>query len=69
MILINITTGEPVSVGDTVTDFRGEEAILTGGTPPHKPSSTGRVFVRSASAEVGWSGEYYPSVYNLKWVE
>lgn len=64
-ILVDTITGEPVSVGDIVTDFRGDEAVILGGTPPHKPSSTGRVYVRSTEGD--WSGEYFPSVYNLKW--
>lgn len=55
-----------VSTGDTLVDFRGETATLIGATPPHKPSSTGRVYVRD---EDGHQCEYYPSVYGLKWVE
>lgn len=68
MILINTINGEPVSTGSLLTDFRGDHAILVSATPPHKPSSTGRVYVRSANPGENWTAEYYPSVYDLKWV-
>ena len=41
--------------GDT-----GDKAIVTGGRPPLTEESTGRVVVAG--------GEYYPSVFDLKWV-
>lgn len=47
--------------GELVKDFRGDEATLTGGRPPHKPSSTG--FVHTAGG-----AEYYPGVFDLQWV-
>jgi hypothetical protein len=54
-----------VNVGDTVVDFRGDRATVTGGEPPKHEGSTGRVETDD--------GEYkhwvYPSVYDLKWVE
>ena len=50
----------PVAIGATITCFRGTQAILKGGLPPQRPGSTGRVYVGG--------GEFYPSVYNLKWV-
>jgi hypothetical protein len=34
--------------GDTVTDFRGETARLDGGRPPHRPGTTGKVYVTLA---------------------
>lgn len=51
----------PVCLGDTLTDFRGHTAPLTGGRPPHKPSSTGRVYVEPGL-------EFFPSVFGLEWV-
>ncbi len=59
--LFNMTTGEPVRVGDIVTDFRGETCTISGGRAPHKPSSTGRVWVEE------FSQEYFPGVFNLEW--
>jgi hypothetical protein len=52
--------GTPAYVGEVCTS-RGESYALTGGRPPHKPASTGRVWTDA--------GEYFPSVFDLKWVE
>ena len=60
--LVNSETLEPVRVGDIVTDFRGETCTISGGRAPDKPSSTGRVWVNE------FSQEYFPGVFNLKWV-
>lgn len=60
-VLVREATHEEVMVGDTITSFRGVTAVLKGGTPPHKPSSTGRVVIEGA--------EYFPSVFNLKWIQ
>jgi len=49
----------PVAVGDVVTDFRGVDEIVTGGTPPHHERSSGRVTVAR--------GSFYPQVFNLTW--
>ena len=54
------TNNTPVSIGATITSFRGETATLKGGKPPHHEGSTGRVWVDG--------GEYFPGVFNLKWV-
>jgi hypothetical protein len=51
--------GEHVLEGSTVTSFRGEQYTITGGRPPHKPESTGRVYTSG--------GEFFPSVFNLVW--
>jgi hypothetical protein len=59
--LVHERTGKPVLVGDVIFDFRGNAATVKGGMPPNKPSSTGRVWVEG--------GEYFPSVFDLKWVE
>lgn len=64
--LIDTSTDAPAIMGQTLTDFRGDTAVLTDARPPHKPSSSGFVYVRD---EAGHSGEYYPSVFGLKWVE
>jgi hypothetical protein len=52
--------GNPAVKGQKVTTFRGEKLILTGWREPHKPSSTGRVFVKGEKNE--FEGEYFPSV-------
>lgn len=61
--LIDKETGKEVKTGDVVTNFRGDRDILKSFTEPHKPSSTGKVYV-----ENGLSG-YYPSVFGLKIVD
>lgn len=52
--------GQQIEVGETRQDFRGELSIIEGGTPPHKPGSTGRVYIKEGR-------EYYPSVFDLLW--
>lgn len=53
---------QPVSVPVDVVDFRGDKDVVVGGTPPHKPSSAGHVETQAGA-------EYFPGVFNLKWVE
>ena len=50
--------GEPAKVGQEVTMHNGEVGILEGWREPHKPSSTGRVYVNGR--------EYFPSVIGGK---
>jgi len=45
--LVNKTTGAEITIGDTVNDFRGDAWIVRGFTPPHKPSSSGRVLLEN----------------------
>lgn len=53
--------GTPVRSGEESQDFRGDWSTITGGRPPHKPSSEGFVWTSD-------NRELYPSVFNLKWV-
>ena len=78
MRLIDTETGAELVMGQIVTSFRGEEAFYAGGTPPHKPSSTGRITVgdrHPGKPHVFDSGPapryntFFPSVYGAKWVE
>jgi len=65
--LVNKDTGAEVKVGDTVTSFRGEKAIVKYLEPPHKPSASGRVYV----TQEGMTGQqgFYASVFGLKYVD
>ena len=54
--------GTPACIGEVLETRSGERYAITGGRPPHKPSSTGRVWVEGG-------GEYFPTVFDLKWVE
>ncbi len=58
--------GNPVLKGSTHMSFRNEPLVITGGAPPHKPGSTGRIYIQSGGT---FTAEYYPSVCDLKWVE
>lgn len=60
MILID-AEGNEVMVGQEVTSFRGEVETVRAISRPRHPGSTGRVLTDR--------GEFYPGVYNLKWVE
>lgn len=53
--------GRAACEGESVKSSRGEDYVLTGGRAPHKESSEGKVWV-------GKSGEFYPSVFGLKWI-
>ena len=55
---------------------QGRHFELQGGRPPHKPSSTGRVYGKWSAIDenvdvvIGeLSCEYYPQVFNLSWVD
>lgn len=54
--------GTPVCIGETLSTGGGDRYIITGGRPPHKPASTGRVWVEGG-------GEYFPTVFDLRWME
>tara|TARA_B100000795_G_C22490671_1_gene320134 strand:+ start:330 stop:575 length:246 start_codon:yes stop_codon:yes gene_type:complete len=58
--------GKQVEVGQVIIDRDEKSFELSGGMPPHKPSSSGRVYGTWAN---GQSGEYFPHVFNLRWVE
>lgn len=65
MQLVHAATRKPVAVGDRLVSFRGESATLAYIEPPHKPASTGRVYVYWdwATQQSG----YFPGVFNLVW--
>jgi len=65
MQLIHEKTRLPVKVGDTVTSFRGEETVIRWIEEPHKPASTGRVYVSKESTDM--QAAYFPSVFGLVW--
>ena len=58
--LVDKETGEEVKLPYKTVDFRGDPMTVIGFTPPHKPSSTGRIEVE------GGMTEYFPSVAGLK---
>jgi|SRR5574344_196848 hypothetical protein len=56
--------GTPVRIGDKLTDFRGNTAILESYELPKHEGSSGYVNVKQAD---GFKGHYYVKVYNLHW--
>lgn len=62
--LVDRLTGIPVSCGDKIKDFRGDESTIIDGTAPKNSASTGRITVTMTG---GGTMEYYPSVYGLEW--
>lgn len=58
-------TGMRIAQGDVVGDPNDDQFEVVGGTPPHKPESTGRVVVNSSD---GNGREFFPSVFGLVWV-
>lgn len=62
--LVSEITGETLSEGDIV-QFEGKPVVLVTITKPHKPSSTGRVYVRF---ENGTHREFFPSVVGGVWI-
>ncbi len=60
--------GDMVSRGQVVTTFRGESVVVTGGKAPHKPGSTGKVYVRFEAEKRVGGGEFFPSVIGARWV-
>ncbi len=62
--------GKPVLIGTRLLGGSGKETVvLVGGAPPHKASSSGRVYV-TLTAPDGADGdhrEYFPHVYGLRW--
>lgn len=65
MHLINSTTKQPIKVGDQVETWAGSKVTVLSITEPHKPSSTGRMYVKGLVMH----GEYFPSVFNCEWVK
>ena len=65
-VLVTENTGEEVQFGQRFLTFRGELVELLGCREPHKPSSSGHVFVRFAD---GNTREFYPSVIRCKFVQ
>ena len=66
-VLLN-KNDEKVVAKELIKTRDGEAWIIEGGTPPHKPSSSGRVWVRLLD-NPEHNREFFPTVFNLKWVE
>ena len=67
MRLVYKANGTEVKVGDVVTTSRGQKCKVTYFRPPHKPSSEGKVSVRTEGSS--FDMEYYVSVIGAEWIE
>jgi hypothetical protein len=65
MKLIYTSSNAPVLVGDKVR-VGDEMVVVDYFRPPHKPSSSGKITVRTAE---GWTREFYVGVIGAKWVD
>jgi hypothetical protein len=63
--LIYESTGKEVSIGDLVKTSDGETVKVVNFIFPHKPSSSGFVYVENLD---GCPREYYVSVIGAKWI-
>ena len=60
--------GEEVDIDTPLVDFRfNDDYKLLGGTPPHKPGSTGKVYVSEGQGPDKFTSTYYPGVFKLRW--
>jgi hypothetical protein len=68
-ILVNKDSLEPVDRDLKLVSRDGDWYALRGGTPPHKPNSSGRVEVAvdGLDSPQYWQ-EYFPHVFDLMWV-
>jgi len=67
MKLVFKSTGQEPTIGQALTDFRGEQATLKSIEKPRHGGSTGRVYVQPFESD--WTQGYYPSVFGLEWIE
>ena len=65
--LVNKEDNKPIEVDSLLKCFRGETWAITGGNPPHKPSSQGKIWATPFGDTM--TRELYPSVFNCKWIE
>ena len=66
MQLVHERLGHEVQPGDQLTSFRGETYYLRSSEKPHKPSSTGRVYV-TKEPDGDNVLSYFPGVFSLTW--
>lgn len=66
MRLVYKTSGNEVKIGDICILHDGEVVTVSGIYKPHKPSSTGRVYVTFPD-DTGV--EYFPVVIDASWIE
>jgi hypothetical protein len=61
--LISEKTGEEINVGDEITTISGERVRLVGVQPPHRPGTTGKVFVMNRNRR---DSVYYAAIVGCR---
>lgn len=69
MQLVYTATKQPVKIGDKVALKDDKTVIVTGFQKPHKPASTGRVYVRYVDFATTTECAYFPSVIGAEWID
>jgi hypothetical protein len=64
---LHYADGRPVELDDIVEDRDGSTWRITGGQPPHKMGSTGRVYCRPVESEGFFDAAYFPGVFGMEW--
>lgn len=67
MKLVYEATGKEVKKGDVLIDFRGDKAIAEYWKEP--THGVGKISVKNSHDDFLCCGEYYVTVFGLKWVE
>ena len=67
--LVHKATGEPVYVGEEITDFRGDKAVVDHWEEPRNAASSGRLYVYQRDGEQSYLHGYYPSAFNCEFIE
>ena len=65
--LVHQFTNKNVYQSALVQDRDGQNFIVKGGNPPHKPSSSGRIWVTDITNK--HNRDFFPSVCGLEWIE
>jgi hypothetical protein len=62
--------GNEIEVGSIVSNSDGKQYILVGGASPHKPSSTGFVYVKDIRIpDNDFTHKFYAQVIDAKWID
>lgn len=64
--LVDKNTQQEIKPGDTIVAGDGDRYTLISFTPPHKPSSTGRVYVKLEGSEEPFGREFFPTVFDAE---
>lgn len=67
-VLVVEKTNYRIEPNTKITDFRGDKAIIAGGRAPQTAASQGKIWVKDKPSSTS-TEEYYPSVYDLKWIK